>query len=63
MCTHSSYAEALKGLVEKSNLQEDEDREYDQPTERTRKCRAIAAVTEDLPDLADEQEVTKTEEV
>eukprot|EP00957_Ditylum_brightwellii_P124622 9497690-Ditylum_brightwellii.AAC.1 len=61
-CTHCSYAEALEGLVEKSNPQEDEDRKYKQPTERTRKHRATAVVTEDFPELADEQEVIKTEE-
>eukprot|EP00957_Ditylum_brightwellii_P124497 9487955-Ditylum_brightwellii.AAC.1 len=35
--THCSYTEALKGLVETSNPQEEEYRKYNQPTERTRK--------------------------
>eukprot|EP00957_Ditylum_brightwellii_P177642 13530679-Ditylum_brightwellii.AAC.1 len=61
--THCLYAEALKGLVENSNLQEDEDRKYNQPTERTRKCRTIAVVTEDFPDLTEKQKVIKMEEV
>eukprot|EP00957_Ditylum_brightwellii_P058031 4400734-Ditylum_brightwellii.AAC.1 len=56
---HCSYAEALKGLVEKSSPQEDEGRKYDQPTEMTRKHRVLAVVTEDFTDLADEQEVDR----
>eukprot|EP00957_Ditylum_brightwellii_P035455 2688081-Ditylum_brightwellii.AAC.1 len=41
-CTHCSYAEDLKGLVEGSNPQEEEERKYDQPTEKTHKCQTVA---------------------
>eukprot|EP00957_Ditylum_brightwellii_P044173 3351563-Ditylum_brightwellii.AAC.1 len=53
-CTHCSYAEALKRFVEARNPQKEEEQKYDQPTERTCKRHAIAVVTEDFPDLADD---------
>eukprot|EP00957_Ditylum_brightwellii_P210846 15365477-Ditylum_brightwellii.AAC.1 len=60
---HCSYAEALKGFAEAGNPQDEEESQYNKLSEKFCKRRVIAVMMENFPDLADEAEVMKAEEM